>query len=82
MLQGDGKPHSSNCTLCSGVQVLNKPTLHAWNAIATVPVKSISAQRHKSQYGRNPSGHREIAAIGKAGRAGSEGVGARRQRSS
>ena len=58
MLQ-DGKPDSSNCTL--GRVQLHIPTLHAWNAPATVPVKSISAQRHKSQYGRNPSGHCEIA---------------------
>ena len=57
MLQ-DGKPDSSNCTL--GRVQLNIPTSHVGNAPATVPVKSISAQRHKSQYGRNPSGHCEI----------------------
>ena len=73
MLQ-DGKPDSSNCTL--GRVQLNIPTSHVGNAPATVPVKSISAQRHKSQYGRNPSGHCEIGRrLWRRGLQGSEGVG-------
>ena len=76
MLQ-NGKSDSSNCTLyfeCNSTFRHCMPSVECPRA--TVPLKSITAQRHKSQYGRNPSGHCEIArtAIEPRGLLG-EGVG-------
>ena len=82
MLQ-NGKPDSSNCTLVSRSATQHSDiACSVWNApCATVPLKSITVQRHKSQYGRNPSGHCEIAveALGLLGEGvGPDGSGARK----